>query len=128
MTCEEIVHEWMVTPEVALRFLLLRTLFQRKTGHDLTIISGARTCKEQKALERQGRPTAPCHLSNHVVEENCLATAVDVRMNGFPSRAHKYELGRAGIEAGFRWGGGSSVDEGGIPSDWNHFDLGPKHG
>lgn len=126
MTCEEIVMEWMVTPEVAILFLLQRNLFRTQTGRDVSIISGARTCAEQERLGEQGRPTAPCDLSNHVVDPGCLATALDLRVEGFPARAVKAELGRAGIEAGFRWGGGSPVEDG-IPSDWNHFDLGPKN-
>lgn len=122
-TCEELVRGWKVTPEVAIRFLLMRTLFEQQTGHELSIISGYRSPEHQRCLGRQGRPAAPVDVSNHT---SCPATALDLRISGLPTQALKAELGRAAIEAGFRWGGGSSVDDTGIPSDWPHVDLGPR--
>lgn len=63
-------------------------------------------------------------MSNHT---SCPATAIDVSIGFAPTNVLKATLGRVGILAGLRWGGGSPVDrQTGIPSDWNHFDIGPR--
>lgn len=38
----------------------------------------------------------------------------------------RVQFGLAANLAGLRWGGGSTVDDTGVPSDWNHLDLGPR--
>ena len=90
----------------------------------IKIISGYRTAAKQRELENAGRPTAPDHLSTH---RSCPATGVDVLPVIAVSRVVKATLGEAAVICGLRWGGGSPVDEEtGIPSDWNHLDLGPR--
>jgi len=93
----------------------------------LTIYSGRRTLQEQEALERAGRPTAPPELSTHLA---CPSQGADVR---FTLGAANLEptsrvlFGFHAVNAGLRWGGGGSIDpQTGIPSDWNHLDLGPR--
>lgn len=113
--------KWRVDPIVMYRL----SLGCRRLSFGIEIISGYRTEEEQNALRDQGRPTAPNDQSTHL---SCPATGVDVRMVGMtPTNVTKALLGSAMMEAGLRWGGGSKVDpETGIPSDWNHFDLGPR--
>ncbi len=93
-------------------------------GRPARIISGFRTDVEQIALGRAGRPAVHPSISNHTV---CPARAVDISLGLGPTRAMKATLGRIGVFNGLRWGGGSPVDTGGLPSDWQHFDLGPRH-
>jgi hypothetical protein len=90
---------------------------------DLTIISGFRSPARQEELRKAGRPAAPVHLSNHTV---CPARALDFRVSVTPTPDVKAAFGAAAVRVGFRWGGGSPVDDRGIPSDWNHVDLGPR--
>jgi len=90
----------------------------------IQIISGYRTREKQAELERSGRPAAPDHLSTH---RACPATGVDLFPLVAVSNVVKATLGEAAVVCGLRWGGGSQVDpESGIPSDWNHVDLGPR--
>ena len=99
----------------------------------IEIISGARTRAHQEQLQRDGRPTAPFHLSTHAAEDvhGCPrdATGADLRpqvsFNFTP--AVRAQFGSAAVHAGLRWGGGGSVDPAtGIPNDWQHVDLGPR--
>lgn len=90
----------------------------------VAIISGYRSPEEQEALRRAGRPTASIATSTHL---SCPATGADVMPQIFVTDVVKARLGAQGVFAGLRWGGGSPVDpDTGIPSDWNHFDLGPR--
>ncbi len=89
----------------------------------ISIISGYRTPETQEALRRAGRPTAHPDLSTHL---SCPATGVDLWPDVAVTDVVKATLGATAVQIGFRWGGGSQVDENGIPSDWNHFDLGPR--
>lgn len=124
--CPDTVVAWRISPELALRLYLLDSAFRQSTGRELTIISGYRTCEEQMELAAAGRPAASCQRSTHV---SCPATGADLRMDGLPAASLKLELGRLARLFGLRWGGGSPSDSSGIPSDWNHFDLGPRqHG
>lgn len=92
----------------------------------ISIISGFRSEAEQDALREAGRPTAPNDLSTHL---SCPATGVDLRPQIAVTTLVKARLGTEGVFSSLRWGGGSSVDaETGIPSDWQHFDLGPRTG
>lgn len=98
--------------------------FEQLVGKDLEVISGFRSRAKQEELKRRGRPTAPFQLSTHTI---CPARGADLRVVGiFPSRNVKLHFGQAAFEEGLRWGGGSAVDQHGIPSDWNHVDLGPR--
>jgi len=87
------------------------------------VLSGFRTVKEQNELIRRGRPAANPLVSTHTT---CPATGVDFRINGFVTRLMKARFGRIVVLNGLRWGGGSPNDDVGIPSDWNHADLGPR--
>jgi len=97
--------------------------FALETGRDPEIISGYRTAKEQADLGRRGRPTAPDDLSTH---RSCPATGVDVSLGFLPTRVMKAIWGRIVTMNGLRWGGGGAVDDGGIPQDWGHVDMGPR--
>jgi len=96
----------------------------------LMIISGGRTCEEQMELALAGRPATDCETSTHVA---CPATGADLWTTPSPTD-HRGNLnplvvgrfGAAAVFAGLRWGGGSPKNALGIPSDWNHVDLGPR--
>lgn len=118
-----IAQEWIIHPELASRLAAMILIFEHNTGRELAVISGYRTPAAQQRLEDQGRPTAPVELSTHTI---CPARGADLRMEGFAAPVLKQKFGEAAILAGLRWGGGSSIDSGGIPSDWNHVDLGPR--
>lgn len=116
----DIVSRWKVRREVADRAIRMTYL----VPFELSIISGYRSPAQQEDLIKAGRPAAPVGLSNHT---SCPATALDFRIGVTPTRSAKAEFGRAAVQVGFRWGGGSPVDpDTGIPSDWNHVDLGPR--
>ena len=89
----------------------------------LMIISGYRTCEHQMALGRAGRPAAPCDVSTHV---SCPATGADLFTTPTPVVSVKARFVAEATFAGLRVGGGSPVDDAGIPSDWNHVDLGRR--
>lgn len=114
-------NKWVIDQELA--WALLR--MQRHAPVKLRIISGYRTPAQQDALRREGRPTADNDKSTHL---SCPATGADLDFNGLsPSRADIAQFGMWAGMAGLRWGGGSPVDpDTGIPSDWNHVDLGPR--
>ena len=97
--------------------------FFAETRREVWIISGYRTAAEQRDLERRGRPTAPDVVSTH---RSCPATGVDISLGFGPTRVQKAIWGRIVTLNGLRWGGGSLVDDGGIPLDWAHVDLGPR--
>lgn len=120
----EIARRWLVRQDVIERVVRGAHQFKAETGRDVEIISGYRSPEKQRALKAQGRPAADPDVSNHT---SCPATAVDLRIGFAPTRAMKATLGRVMSMEGLRWGGGSKPDSGGIPSDWNHFDMGPRH-
>jgi hypothetical protein len=92
----------------------------------LQLISGHRSMRRQVQLELEGRPAADPGLSTHT---SCPATGADVWPSVAPTNYVKALLGEAATLEGLRWGGGSPVDpETGIPSDWNHLDLGRRYG
>lgn len=118
---------WGIRPELVQ--LLVRMAGALEFG--VSITSGARTRAEQVALEEAGRPAAPFALSTHANEDEdgCgrLATGVDLSTLVAPVPAVQARLGAEATLVGLRWGGGSPVDPStGIPSDWNHLDLGPR--
>jgi len=116
----DIIRRWKVAPQVAERAVRMANLLP----FDISIISGYRSPEHQEELIKQGRPAAPVGLSNHT---SCPATALDFRVAPTATRSVKAEFGRAATMVGFRWGGGSPPDDAGIPSDWNHVDLGPRN-
>lgn len=89
----------------------------------IALISGFRTERSQNELRARGRPTADNDKSTHL---SCPATGGDFRI-ALTDNSAKLAFGTAATSIGFRWGGGSPIDpETGIPSDWNHLDLGPR--
>jgi len=94
-----------------------------ETGRTVWIISGWRSRQQQKGLSRQGRPTAADDRSTH---RSCPATGVDISLGQRPSGFMKATWGRLTLIYGLRWGGGSPVGDGGIPTDWQHVDTGPR--
>jgi hypothetical protein len=115
---------WGISCDLAWKLGILREQYELESGRRLEIISGYRTCGDQERLEAAGRPAAPCHLSTHTTSP---ATGADVSIGFGPTTAMKARLGALAVWNELRWGGGSPVDpQTGIPSDWNHFDLGPR--
>jgi len=124
-SCPELVERWGISPELAARLIVLQRMWGERFSSlgSLSIISGYRTLEEQQDLEQEGRPAARDDLSTH---RSCPATGADLQLPIAVDDHAKVELGRLVILAGLRWGGGSKVDGFGIPSDWNHVDLGPR--
>ena len=105
------------------RVVLSAQEYTRETGLPVDIVSGWRSARDQKRLEREGRPTAPDELSTH---RSCPATGVDISLGLFPVVAQKWIWGRIVTMNGLRWGGGGPRDEDGMPVDWQHVDRGPR--
>jgi len=118
-----IADEWKLDRNFAQKVAHVMDDLENELGRTVRIVSGFRTPAEQDALRREGRPTAPTNVSNHTI---CPSRAVDLNIGFLPTRSMKAILGRIAVMNGLRWGGGSPVDDGGIPSDWNHLDLGPR--
>jgi len=119
----ELVEAGTLEEELAIRLIAMARLFY--DGRiNLSLISGYRTVDEQIALGEEGRPAADPSRSNHCV---CPSRAADLWPELAITGDVKAEFGRACVMAGLRWGGGSPVDPNtGIPSDWNHVDLGRR--
>jgi len=114
---------WGVSADLIRRVNLAAADYVMETRGTIEIISGFRTAAEQRSLATRGRPTAPDDLSTH---RSCPATGLDVALGFLPVRIEKAIWGRLAVMNGLRWGGGGPVDEGGIPLDWGHVDLGPR--
>lgn len=119
-----ISSRWTVSVELAERLVQMA----RSIPFGLVIYSGYRSPEHQDRLRQEGRPTADNDKSTHL---SCPATGADVK---FAVEAANYEkssqaqFGLFARMAGLRWGGGSPADpDTGIPSDWNHLDLGPRN-
>jgi len=124
MQCRYQMDPWLLGPDLALRLARAMAVWELETRIPVAIISGHRTRAEQEQLRVEGRPAAPFELSTHTT---CPSQGADIRINGFVTDAMKARWGRIVTEQGCRWGGGSAVDPTtGIPSDWNHVDLGPR--
>lgn len=119
----ELAERWAVDPVVMRRVQLSADAYDQETRGTVEIVSGFRTKAEQGELERRGRPTAPDELSTH---RSCPATGVDISLGFAPTRVQKAIWGRIVTLNGLRWGGGGHVDDGGIPLDWQHVDMGPR--
>lgn len=124
-----IASRWAISEELANR---LKCAVDRFAGPQLPgqqpivpvqIISGARSPVDQDRLRREGRPTADNDRSTHL---SCPATGADISLPFGTTRATIARWGEAVTLCGMRWGGGSAVDDVGIPSDWRHVDLGPR--
>jgi len=121
----DLAERWGVDLDTMRRVVLSAQDFERETlGQRVSIISGFRTKNEQRDLGRQGRPTAPDHLSTH---RSCPATGVDISFGLLPSTFMKNTWGRIVLVNGLRWGGGGPTDPDTlIPLDWRHVDRGPR--
>jgi len=120
-----LAQDFQVDPGTMERVVFAAMDYIHETRGTVTIISGFRTRTEQRGLASSGRPAARDDLSTH---RSCPATGVDISLGFTPTRVQKAIWGRMVILNGLRWGGGSCVDSGGIPSDWQHVDRGPRHG
>jgi len=109
------------------RLILSADDYLQETRHQVKIISGWRSPQEQVVLGRRGRPTAPDAVSTH---RSCPATGADISLGTAATRVQKAIWGRIVTMNGLRWGGGSrvTVEGAGIPSDWQHVDMGPRRG
>ena len=116
-------QRWGISDNLARRLVLSARDYIAETGGTVTLISGFRTRAQQRSLGRSGRPAAPDELSTH---RSCPATGADVSLGFAPTRIQKAIWGRVAVMNGLRWGGGGRVDEGGLPMDWPHVDLGPR--
>ncbi len=89
------------------------------------IISGFRTARRQREL--LGEPDSQATSVDRSTHCSCPATGADLRLGIAVTNNIKAQFGREVRIARLRWGGGSPVDpETGIPSDWNHVDLGRR--
>lgn len=119
----ELAAQWQVDEDTMRRVVLAADLFLQQTRSPVWVISGYRTRAEQRFLSRSGRPAAPDELSTH---RSCPATGVDISLGTAPSTERKQLWGALAQINGLRWGGGSAVDESGVPGDWQHVDRGPR--
>lgn len=118
---------WMISHELAGKLVRLNQYSLEYFGYGWQIISGFRSRSKQLQLAAEGRPAADPDRSTHC---SCPATGADlwptVGITGQENDT-KAQLGHCARLAGLRWGGGSPQDpRTGIPSDWNHVDLGPR--
>lgn len=115
-----LAKKWLISQKVAGQLVWMAS----QLPFEIRIISGFRSRESQEDLIKEGKPAAPVGLSTHC---SCPATGVDLLVNVHPADQIKIEFGRVAQLAGFRWGGGSPADPvTGIPSDWNHLDLGRR--
>jgi len=116
----QLATKWKISPRLANNLLLMASRLE----FPVQIISGYRSPTKQRALAAEGRPTAPVDRSTHT---SCPATGADVWPGIAVTTLIQARLGAEAVISGLRWGGGSPVDpQTGIPSDWNHMDLGPR--
>lgn len=114
---------WGVDEAVMRRVSRAADLFLMLTRRPVWIISGFRTRREQNRLRRSGRQAAPDELSTH---RTCPSTGVDISLGSVVPVDVIRAWGDLVELNGLRWGGGSSKDRRGIPSDWRHADAGPR--
>lgn len=120
-----LAHDWKLDARFAEKIVRFMEQFSFQTSFGIEVISGYRTREEQEQLRREGRPVAPDNLSTH---RSCPATGADFRISMLGvTRDVKIEFGHIAHLSGLRWGGGSKLDDQGMPIDWNHLDLGPRN-
>lgn len=114
---DSFLAEWGMTPDAAVRALLLGHFADQLLGLRVWILSGRRDTSEQQALwdERATRPwpVAPPGTSRHERGE-----AFDVGFDYALSPTEWERIGNLGRQLGLRWGGDFSTP------DRPHFDLG----
>lgn len=115
----ELAHKWILNPILADRLVAMASRLE----FGVQIISGWRSKEHQEQLIRKGKG-APVDRSTHT---SCPATGADLWPTIAVTDVVKARMGESAYVVGLRWGGGSPVDpDTGIPSDWNHYDLGPR--
>lgn len=115
--------KWRIDWNLALALQRMTCMLEQEL-RGIAIISGWRSCAEQRRLEQEGRPAASCETSTHT---SAVATGADLQLLIAKTNVTKARLGYYVAMAGLRWGGGGPVDpQTGIPLDWNHVDLGPR--
>jgi len=114
---------WGLDVTFASKLAVAVAQYEEQTRGTVFITSGFRTKQSQDRLRRQGRPTADDDRSTH---RSCPATGADVMLGFAPVRVQKHIWGNVLFLNGLRWGGGSPMDENGIPTDWQHVDMGPR--
>ena len=119
----ELAEKWGVRPDIMRKVIQAADIYLMQTRSPVWIISGYRTWLEQQRLGRAGRPTAADEKSTH---RTCPATGMDISLGSWVDRQKKQYWGSLVQLVGLRWGGGSKVDDHGIPSDWQHIDTGPR--
>ena len=110
-------------PDIMQKAIQAAGLYLNFTRSPVWIISGYRTKAEQQRLGRMGRPIADEEKSTH---RTCPSTGMDISLGSWVPRDKKLFWGQLVELVGLRWGGGSKVDDHGIPSDWQHIDTGPR--
>jgi len=121
----ELAKRWRVAPDTMKRVAMSADDYSLEMGGaPVLIISGARSPAEQQQLRRNGGRAAPDDLSTHL---SCPATGVDITLGFAATSFQKVTWGRIAMMNGLRWGGGSELDDDGIPLDWQHVDRGPRH-
>lgn len=120
--------DWcMLSDRWQISHALARVLIRlaRNLEFGIMIISGHRTPEQQAdLLSDPNSKAAPVDRSTHTV---CPATGADIWPTIGVTNAVRARLGAEATLVGLRWGGGSPIDpQTGIPSDWNHLDLGPR--
>lgn len=110
--------KWIISEALARKLVCLT----QHLPYQVQIISGYRSRETQERLIREGKG-APDHLSTH---RSCPATGADLWPLVAVTDNVKGYLGAACGLCQLRWGGGSARTESGLPSDWNHVDLGPR--
>ena len=132
-----LVERWGIAHELADRIVSMSRVWTNRFGlGSLLIISGARSQETQAALERAGRPTAPFSRSTHADHNNAgcprAATGADLWPANYAALPPTVQNTVRGLfvtlaeASGLRVGGGSGPDAIGLPTDWNHVDLGPR--
>lgn len=111
--------------KISLKFATLLVLMSGRLEFNFWIISGFRTAAaQQRLLDAPNSKAAPIGRSTHT---SCPATGGDFRLGTPATNFAKARFGTEAVFVGLRWGGGSPIDPStGIPSDWNHLDLGPR--
>ena len=119
----ELAEAWGVRPDIMQKAIRAADIYLMQTRSPVWIISGYRSWAEQQRLGKTGRPAAADEKSTH---RTCPATGMDISLGSWVDRDKKVYWGQVVELVGLRWGGGSKVDEHGIPSDWQHIDAGPR--
>ena len=119
----DLALRWGLDFRFAEKLLLSAQDFEAETRAAVTILSGYRTKAEQDRLRKRGRPAAPDGISTH---RSCPATGADVSLGFAATTTIKHIWGRILFMNGLRFGGGSSLDDDLLPTDWQHVDAGPR--